>query len=489
MNETSWWRWIIPVLTLVACIFTSLAGEKELTRQQTTVPPNTAGTDQGQTKPKQSTPPQVVKKQVSQDQNPHRLDEIKLNPELTREKVRALWGPPHWYRGPEEDNDMDYEGYRLEKNQELWLAFFSDPPYRLCYASRRSGESTERTVLFSKRDWKPRRLDAIQLTSDLRLKEVRALWGPADFNPGFGMVYEAYNLEDGQQLWLFFGGSLDPLHRLVCASLNPGKGGQFRELFPKPDRKLEPRRLESIAITPELKRNQVWTLWGQAERVYSVGHEYEVYILEDGKWLSLLYYLEPPYLLRGASLYSPSRVEHTLLFPIQERKPPHRDDVKFTPNLTREQVWAGWGPPDRHRGYGMEYEVYGLEDGQELWLLYVVYEETPYRSFGGGRPPYRLWEASLYSSTHREHKSLFRKEIRKVRDRNDIPLSPRLRRDTVYMIWGPPSRHAGSEMEYEVYTLKDGDELWLRYDREPPTRLTGSTFVSPTTEGKGGPEK
>jgi hypothetical protein len=73
-------------------------------------------------------------------------------------------------------------------------------------------------------------------------------------------------------------------------------------------------------------------------------------------------------------------------------------DIKFTADLTRDQVAAIWGPPDGKRGSGIAYIEYSLEDGQEVWLQFI------------SGPPYRLQGAILLSPSTGQHKSLFEEQ-------------------------------------------------------------------------------
>jgi hypothetical protein len=53
------------------------------------------------------------------------------------------------------------------------------------------------------------------------------------------------------------------------------------------------------------------------------------------------------------------------------------DDFKFDKNLTVGKVHAIWGPPDVEEGFGVEYLVYELEDGRQVWLLFASHEHRP----------------------------------------------------------------------------------------------------------------
>jgi hypothetical protein len=52
-------------------------------------------------------------------------------------------------------------------------------------------------------------------------------------------------------------------------------------------------------------------------------------------------------------------------------------DIKFDATLTKKQVFAIWGPPDAVAGFGLEYQVYELEDGRKVWLLFAQQEPRP----------------------------------------------------------------------------------------------------------------
>jgi len=55
-------------------------------------------------------------------------------------------------------------------------------------------------------------------------------------------------------------------------------------------------------------------------------------------------------------------------------------DLKFTADLTRDQVSAVWGQPDGKRGSGVEYLAYKLKDGEEVLMEFLP--EAPYRLHG-----------------------------------------------------------------------------------------------------------
>jgi hypothetical protein len=55
-------------------------------------------------------------------------------------------------------------------------------------------------------------------------------------------------------------------------------------------------------------------------------------------------------------------------------------DIPMGVGMTREKVFAVWGPPDGLRGSGMPYEAYTLDDGRELWFLFG--RDSPYPVVG-----------------------------------------------------------------------------------------------------------
>jgi hypothetical protein len=152
------------------------------------------------------------------------------------------------------------------------------------------------------------------------------------------------------------------------------------------------RRLEDIKLSAELRRDQVFALWGSPEGPRGSGFAYMAYILEDGQELWLAFCREVPEVpdrLLSALLFSPTTGEHKALFP----KPRRFNDIKLSTDLTEQQVLSVWGQPDRRPGSGHDYKAYTLEDGHELHLLY----------FHDGR----LMGALLVSQTRDEHMWLF----------------------------------------------------------------------------------
>jgi hypothetical protein len=66
-------------------------------------------------------------------------------------------------------------------------------------------------------------------------------------------------------------------------------------------------------------------------------------------------------------------------------------DIRFTADLTQEQVVTIWGQPDGYRGSGIAYVEYTLKDGQEVWMTFLL--GSPHRlnwallfPVGGGKP-------------------------------------------------------------------------------------------------------
>jgi len=49
------------------------------------------------------------------------------------------------------------------------------------------------------------------------------------------------------------------------------------------------------------------------------------------------------------------------------RKP---GDIKFNGNLTKAEVTAKWGLPDANVGFGMVYNAYTMENGEQVWLIF-----------------------------------------------------------------------------------------------------------------------
>jgi hypothetical protein len=73
-------------------------------------------------------------------------------------------------------------------------------------------------------------------------------------------------------------------------------------------------------------------------------------------------------------------------------------DIKFTADMTKDQVAAVWGEPDGKRGFGIAYVEYTLEDGQEVWIQFML------------EAPYRLLAAIIVSPQTGQHKILFEKK-------------------------------------------------------------------------------
>ena len=59
-----------------------------------------------------------------------RLTDLKLGPELTRDQVIAVWGPPDGDRG----FGVEYKAYAMPDGQELWLVFSPTSPRNLIAA-------------------------------------------------------------------------------------------------------------------------------------------------------------------------------------------------------------------------------------------------------------------------------------------------------------------------------------------------------------------
>jgi len=59
-----------------------------------------------------------------------KLTDLKLGPELTRDQVIAVWGPPDGDRG----FGVEYKAYAMPDGQELWLVFSPTSPRYLITA-------------------------------------------------------------------------------------------------------------------------------------------------------------------------------------------------------------------------------------------------------------------------------------------------------------------------------------------------------------------
>jgi hypothetical protein len=72
------------------------------------------------------------------------------------------------------------------------------------------------------------------------------------------------------------------------------------------------------------------------------------------------------------------------------------NDLKFSADLTQEQVEAVWGAPDGHRGSGIDYFEYTLDDGSEVWLAYF-----------NGVPPRKLMGALRFNPSIKQFEHLY----------------------------------------------------------------------------------
>jgi hypothetical protein len=72
------------------------------------------------------------------------------------------------------------------------------------------------------------------------------------------------------------------------------------------------------------------------------------------------------------------------------------NDLKFSADLTQEQVEAVWGSPDGHRGSGIDYFEYTLQDGSEVWLAYL-----------NGVPPHKLMGVLRFIPSSKEIEHLY----------------------------------------------------------------------------------
>jgi hypothetical protein len=66
----------------------------------------------------------------------------------------------------------------------------------------------------------------------------------------------------------------------------------------------------------------------------------------------------------------------------------------------------------------------------------------------------------------------------KPRNLNDIVLDSNLTENAVLQIWGPPDGRRGSGVAYLEYTMRDGKELWLSFQPQPPKKLNGALLFS-----------
>lgn len=73
------------------------------------------------------------------------LNDLKLGPELTRDQVIAVWGPPDGDRG----FGMPYEAYTMAQGQEVWFVFSATPPRNLIGAAL-VGPDGQHKVLFAR---------------------------------------------------------------------------------------------------------------------------------------------------------------------------------------------------------------------------------------------------------------------------------------------------------------------------------------------------
>lgn len=73
-----------------------------------------------------------------------KLAGLKLGPELTRDQVIAVWGPPDGDRG----FGMPYEAYTMADGRELWFLFSPTPPNYLAEALLVSPQSGQHKILF-----------------------------------------------------------------------------------------------------------------------------------------------------------------------------------------------------------------------------------------------------------------------------------------------------------------------------------------------------
>jgi hypothetical protein len=70
-------------------------------------------------------------------------------------------------------------------------------------------------------------------------------------------------------------------------------------------------------------------------------------------------------------------------------------EIKITSELTEDEVVSKWGKPQGHRGSGISYLAYTLDDGREVWLAFLA------------EPPRRLRGAVLFSQSTGRKVTLF----------------------------------------------------------------------------------
>lgn len=75
-----------------------------------------------------------------------KLKNIKLTKDLTRDQVKAIWGPADSYPG----SGVQYEAYKLIDDQELWLVFNPSPPHYLEYALLLSTKDKTHKIVLKK---------------------------------------------------------------------------------------------------------------------------------------------------------------------------------------------------------------------------------------------------------------------------------------------------------------------------------------------------
>jgi hypothetical protein len=154
------------------------------------------------------------------------------------------------------------------------------------------------------------------------------------------------------------------------------------------------RKLSDIDFTTNSTQSQVATIWGPPDDYTGSGNAYLVYRIGNQEvWMQ--FEPVPPHRLANVRIMPPSdQIAHV----VGERK---LSDIKFTANLTYQQVVAIWGRPDTFGGSGINYFVYQLNDGEQVWMQFLP------------KPPYCLNAAILVSPRTGQHKTIFEDNVPK----------------------------------------------------------------------------
>lgn len=131
---------------------------------------------------------------------------------------------------------------------------------------------------------------------------------------------------------------------------------------------------------------------------------------------------------------------------------PSIDDIRLTPETTRDEIVATWGNAV-HFGPALEMESYSLVTGEYLWLSYDL------------GTPRRLTRAVLVSMSAFPETTMLlnRIESTKNRRRGQLDFGEPITANDVYSAWGPPDSVIGSGLEYWVYQLADGEDVRLLF--------------------------